>query len=855
MDIKKTYLLLFLFAILIQPFKGFSKDTSWEKLPPLPDNEGFAGMYAGVSQGALICVGGANFPDKRPWDGGEKKWYDKIFILENKNSEWKVAKESIPIPLGYGVSVTFDEKLYIIGGNNETGHSSKVFSVSYSNGAIQIDENIPDLPVTLANMSGVIIDGVVYVIGGQTTPLGLSENVFIFLDLNLPSDQLKWEKGPDLPGKSRIQSVVAGHSTQLYVFSGFHLTRGDNGGLVRHLLKDAYRYTPGSKSKNGIWHNLTDLPRGIAAAPSPAFSINESHIIIAGGLDDQTLTHTNPATHPGFMDKMLAFHTVSGEWIEFGDMPKGTSRVTAPSVFWNGTWIVPSGEKGPGVRSPQVTVFNPKTNFGWINWATLGVYMCCMIGIGFYFSKKENSTNEFFLAGGRIPWWAAGLSIFGTQLSAITFMAIPVIVYATDWRLSIGSIMIFAIVPIIVKYYLPFFRRLNITTAYQYLELRFNIKVRFLGSITFILLQLARMGVVVYLPSIAISSVTGLDIFYCIFIMGVFSTVYTVLGGIEAVIWTDVVQVIVLLGGALASLVIALYQIEGGLGTVIEIGVANDKFRMIDWSWDHTQLVFWVALIGFFFLNLISYSSDQVVIQRYLTVKNEKEAAKSLWINGLITLPGIFLFFGLGTVLYVYYLTNPEKIGATNSEELLPYYIVAELPVGIAGIVIAGIFAASMSSLDSSMNSIATAYITDIHKYFYPLWNDKKNLNLAKAITVIMGFFGTVTAVWISVSQVGFIFDLFQKLLGMIGGCLAGVFILAIFTQRANATGAIIGTLSGAFITFLVSYSTNINGYLYGAVGVISCVTIGYLSSLFFPNENKKVSQFTYRSLIKNLDN
>lgn len=851
MNIKKTHLLFFLLAILIQPFNGFGKDDYWEKLPPLPDGEGFAGMFAGTSHGALICTGGANFPGEKPWDGGEKKWYDNIFILEDPKSGWKISDVKLPKPLGYGVSVTFEDNIYIIGGSNEKGHSSGVYSLSYTASGLKINHNIPDLPIPLANMTGTIINGIIYVIGGQISPLGLSEDVFIFLDLNVQSDQLKWEKGPNLPGKSRIQAVVAGHNDQLYVFSGFHLTRGENGGLDRHLLKDAYRYTPGNTPKNGAWHHLEDMPRGIAAAPSPAFSISKSHIIIAGGLDDQTLTHTNPATHPGFLDKMLAFHTQSGEWIEFGDMPKGTSRVTAPSVFWNGTWIVPSGEKGPGVRSPEVMVFNPKTTFGWVNWITLSIYLCCMVGIGFYFSNKENSTNEFFLAGGRIPWWAAGLSIFGTQLSAITFMAIPVIVYATDWRLAIGSIMIFAIVPFIVKYYLPFFRRLNLTTAYQYLELRFNLNVRLLASVTFILLQLARMGVVVYLPSIAISSVTGLDIFYCIFLMGLFSTVYTVLGGIEAVIWTDVVQVIVLLGGAVASLAIALSEIDGGLTTVIDIGMANDKFRLIDWSWDYTQLVFWVAIIGFFFLNLISYSSDQVVIQRYLTVKNENEAAKSLWINGVITLPGIFLFFGLGTVLYVYYLTNPEKIGATHSEELLPYYIVAELPIGIAGVVIAGIFAASMSSLDSSMNSIATAYVTDIHKNFHSDWDDKKNLNLAKLITVIMGIFGTVTAIWIAATEVGFIFDLFQKLLGMIGGCLAGVFILAIFTQRANAYGAIIGTLSGALITFLISYFTEVNGYLYGAIGVISCVAIGYFTSILTPNEGNNNNAFTYKSMVK----
>ncbi|MDN3687048.1 sodium:solute symporter family transporter [Cyclobacterium jeungdonense] len=828
-----------------------AKEIQWKELPSIPDKEGYAGMFAGVSNGVLVVAGGANFPNKRPWEGGEKIWYDHIYLLENKDEVWQLAEQRLPQPLAYGVSVTFNNKIWVIGGNDAQGHYDKVYSISYQAGEIVIDVNYPSLPVALANMAGAVVDGVVYIQGGQVSPGGVGEDSFYILDLKQPPSEMKWVGGPAFPGTSRIQAVAAGHNGEFYVFSGFHLLKNEDGGLDRQLLIDAYRYSPGDSSVNGKWEQLEDLPRGVAAAPSPAFSMGNSHILIPGGLDEETLRFTDPSTHPGFSDKMLAYHSKAETWVEMGDMPDGISRVTAPTAFWKGYWIVPNGEKGPGVRSPKVMGMETKNAFGWANWTTLGIYLCGMLGIGFYFSKRENTTDEYFLAGGRIPWWAAGLSIYGTQLSAITFMAIPVIVYATNWRLALGSFMIFAIVPIIIKYYLPFFRRLNITTAYQYLELRFNIHVRLLGSVTFIMLQLARMGVVVYLPAIAISSVTGMDILLCIGIMGLFSTVYTVMGGMEAVIWTDVIQVLVLLGGALLSIFIAIANIEGGLGTIFQVATEHQKFKLIDWSWDYTQLVFWVAIIGFFFLNLISYTSDQVVIQRYLTVKNEDEAAKSLWTNGIITLPGILLFFGLGTVLYVFYYSNPDKIGSVNPEELLPYYIVAELPVGIAGLVIAGIFAASMSSLDSSMNSISTAYITDIHKFFNAKLGDREYLKLAKITTVVMGVFGTLTAMWIAVSEVGFIFDLFQKLLGMIGGSLAGVFVLAIFSQKANATGVIIGTISGAFCTFLVSRFTDINGYLYGAIGVLSCVLIGYTFSLLFPKGKSQPQGFTYKSIVK----
>ena len=179
--------------------------------------------------------------------------------------------------------------------------------------------------------------------------------------------------------------------------------------------------------------------------------------------------------------------------------------------------------------------------------------MLSLVVMGFYFSRREKGTDDFFLGGKRIPWWAAGLSIFGTQLSAITFMAIPAKAFATDWLYVLLTVGILAVCPVIIICFLPFFRRLNVTSAYEYLELRFNLPVRLYGSASFLFFQLGRMSIVVLLPAIALSAVTGLNVYMCIIVMGVLCTLYTVLGGIEAVIWTDVIQVIVLMGGTFLS--------------------------------------------------------------------------------------------------------------------------------------------------------------------------------------------------------------------------------------------------------------------------------------------------------------
>jgi len=839
------------FLFLFFSFSGaFAQQNNLKirELPPLPDEEGFAGMFAGASNGVLLCMGGANFPEGRPWEGGQKRWYDHIYFLTDEESNWQLTEQNLPYPLGYGISVNYEEEVILIGGSNADKHYQEVFGLKYENGKIHFNHNFPDLPVPLANMAGTLVNNTIYVAGGISTPAGKPLQNFYALDLSVSEEDRRWVELSSWPGKPRMLAVSAAKDGKFYLFSGINLLHDEGEPYERELLKDAYVYDPSGDEEN--WEKLPEMPRAIAAGPNPAPVVGLSHILFPGGLDEKTVEYPDPATHPGFLKEILAYNTQSQQYIKVGELPSKGARVTLPATRWQDKWVIPSGESSAGVRSPKVYTISNNVEFGSLNWLFLFLYLGVMIYMGYFFSKRGKSTEDFFVAGRRIPWWAAGISIYGTQLSAITFMAIPAIVYATDWTLAMGTVMILLIVPLIIKFYLPFFRRLNVTSAYQYLEERFNLKVRLMGSVTFILMQLARMGIVLYLPAIAITSVTGMDIYVCIAIMGVFCTIYTVMGGIEAVIWTDVIQVVVLMGGALFCILIAALNVEGGMAAVIDKGFALNKFQILHWGWDPSQLVVWVAIISFFFLNLIPYSSDQTVVQRYLTVKDEKEAAKSLWTNGIMTIPGILVFYGLGTTLFIYYLDNPQIINSDKPDELLPFYIVQNLPMGVAGIVIAGVFAASMSSLDSSMNSIATAYITDIQKRFNSKSTDGHSLKLAKWITVIVGFFGTCSAMFIAATHVDFIFNYFQELLGMFGGSLAGIFVLAIFTRKANATGAIVGILGGALVTWVVKYNTDITVYLYGAVGVLSSVLIGYVISLLFPGKGK-VKGYTYDTLIK----
>ena len=373
-----------------------------------------------------------------------------------------------------------------------------------------------------------------------------------------------------------------GVSNSFYLFSG----RKANPGKETQILKDAYRYDPLQKK----WTALSPIEVGdehIALMAAPAIASGANHILIFGGADGELFTTLENLdfkikaadspeeaaalkekkvnileNHPGFSRSVLTYHTITDTWAKVDSIPVA-APVTTNAVLWNEAVIISSGEVSPGVRTTRVLELESKQNmaFGWLNFSVVGIYLLLLVVVGIFFSKRENTTDDYFKAGGRIPWWAAGLSIFGTQLSAITFMAIPAKTYATDWGYFFFQMSIVLVAPIIIYKFLPFFRRLNITTAYEYLETRFNIATRLIGSLMFTVLQFGRIGIVLFLPSLAISVVTGVDISTCIVVMGVLSIIYTVLGGIEAVIWTDVIQVVVLLAGALVCLIIMPFEV------------------------------------------------------------------------------------------------------------------------------------------------------------------------------------------------------------------------------------------------------------------------------------------------------
>ena len=797
----------------------------WRTHPNLPT--AVAGQFVGVSNKALIVAGGAHFPTPL-FEGGVKQWIDEISILEPGAAQWKTGFR-LDAPLAYGVAVSDGKRMICIGGGDADEHSSRVFELRWRDGTIT-SVPLPDLPRPCAFMGGALLDDVVYVAGGMATP-DATEGLRTFWSLNLKKLDQGWRQLDPWPGPGRILPVVAAQDGGIYLVSGAELSPGPEGKPRRRYLRDGYRFKTGAG-----WKPIADIPRAAVAAPS--IEIGPYHLLVFGGDDGANADRVQELgdAHPGFPRDILAYHTVTNTWIRVGELSESLATVNA--VRWQKDIVIAGGEDRPGHRSSRVwhgVARKPASHFSRLDFAVLAFYLLTLLLMGVYFSRRERGTEDFFLAGRRIPWWAAGMSIFGTQLSAITFIAAPAKIYATDWLYFLGGVTLLLVMPVVVYCFLPFYRRLNVTTAYEYLEKRFNVAVRLFGSAAFVLFQLGRMSIVLYLPAIALATVTGIDVIICILLMGVLATAYTVMGGIEAVIWTDVIQVVVLMGGALLCLGVIVADV-GGFGQVIAVGQANQKFRTFLWSWDSTQATVWVVVFGTFLANLAPYTADQAVIQRYLTTRDEKQAARSIWANAALVLPSSLLFYFVGTALYVYYQGHPEQLEPTlQADSLFPWFIAWQLPSGLTGLVVAGIFAASMSSLDSSLNSVATAVVTDFYRRFRPGVSDHRCLNLARWLTVLLGVTTTVVAVVLVSIEIESLWDLFMQILGLLMGSLTGVFILGIFTRRANSVGALTGAIVSAFVLAGVQNFTPLHFFLYAGIGIITCVSVGYAVSLFTP--------------------
>ena len=844
-----TKIILFLLLIAIQLFaQGPANLLEWNELSEIPPTvnrdyqPGLAGAFSGIYNGALIIAGGANF-SKPEWKSA-KEFHNDIYILD-ENGQWHTGF-SLSNNIAYGMSVTIPDGVVCMGGTNRKTLTDEVFLMKWNGKSVDITD-LQKLPSPLAYGYATISGDYIYLAGGQNES-GLESATNLFLRLNINNIQNnQWETLPEIPGGKRAFNItVAQHNGRhncIYVMSG---RRFDDKGEYE-FLTDVWEYNITTNS----WQRKNDLPRCVMAGTG--IHVGDSHIYIFGGADGLLVAKAAELkeNHPGFPKEALVYHTITDSWTSGGEMP--TNQVTTRAFYHNDKIIIPSGEVKPRIRTPkilEITIKKTESNFGIINSITLGIYLFAMLLIGFYFAKKNKNTDDYFRGGQKIPWWAAACSIFATMLSSITYMAIPAKAFATNWEFLLAYPMILFVSIFVIHYILPFFRKIDATSAYEYLEMRFNQTTRMIASGLFIIFQIGRMAIVMFLSALALSTITPLTPIQSILIMGILSIIYSTLGGVEAVVWTDTIQTFVLLGGALLVCGWLFFHFSGGIGEFLIIAADHNKFHMINWDWSGSSYMtaaFWIIVLGAFGQNMISYSSDQAIIQRYMTTSDEKKAAKSILTNGIMSQFAGVLFFTIGTALFVFYKQNPQSLDPTfKTDAILPLFIVRELPVGISGIIIAGIFAAAQSTISTSMNATSSAFVTDFSRKIWKDQDERFFLKQARIFTVIIGILGTAAAVLFARSEIKSLFDQFIAIIGLFGASICGLFLLGIFTKKANGTGAVIGAIIGALTLFWVKKYTVTHFYVYSLVGIAITMIVGYLSSLpFNKNEEDKLTIYS----------
>jgi len=422
-----------------------------------------------------------------------------------------------------------------------------------------------------------------------------------------------------------------------------------------------------------------------------------------------------------------------------------------------------------------------------------------LFGASFY---RKNSTASAYTSGEKkIAPWVVALSIFATYVSSISFLALPGKAYQSNWNAFVFSLSIPLASFIAVRYFVPLYRQVNSISAYHYLEQRFGPWARTYAASCYLLTQLMRTGAILLLLALPLQSSFGGGMSGIILITGLSVTFYSMLGGIRAVIWTDAIQAVILILGALVVAIYLSFSLPQGPGQVIQIAIENHKFSLGSFGLSLSESTFWVVLIYGLFINLQNFGIDQNYIQRYMTTSTESGAKISTWLGSLLYIPVSFLFFYIGTALFAYYKVNnnllpADLLSANAADRVFPYFIVHELPVGFTGLLLAAVFAAGMSTISTSVNSSATILLTDFYKKF--IQSQPTNQTEMRVLYFSSLFIG-LAGILIALALVGVqsILDTWWALASIFSGGMLGLFLLGFIAKKAKSIHAAIGVVVG----------------------------------------------------------
>ncbi len=484
------------------------------------------------------------------------------------------------------------------------------------------------------------------------------------------------------------------------------------------------------------------------------------------------------------------------------------------------------------------------------------VFFAYMLGVTLYgssFYKKNKSTSAFTLGNSNFPSWVVAMSIFATFVSSISFLALPGNAYQSNWNAFVFSLSIPLASLMAVKFFVPLYRKANSPSAYTYLETRFGPWARIYASACYLLTQIMRMGTILYLLALPLNAMFGWNIAIIIVVTGLAVMVYSLLGGIQAVVWTDAIQGIILISGALICLVYILFSMPEGPGQMFNIAMEHHKFSLGSFGPSLTKSTFWVVLVYGIFINLQNYGIDQNYVQRYMASRSEREAKLSAFYGGMLYIPVSLIFFLIGTALFAYYTAMPNALpadlhDANMGDRVFPFFIVNKLPMGLTGLLIASIFAAGMSTISTSINSSSTVLLTDyFQRYSKKATDEKSSMRVLYLSSFVISIVGII--IGIALINVKSALDAWWKLASVFSGGMLGLFLLGAFIKKVNVKGTIVGVIIGLLVILWLSlspvlfseksgFASPFHGYLTIVIGTLTIFFIGFLATIAFKNQS-----------------
>jgi len=470
--------------------------------------------------------------------------------------------------------------------------------------------------------------------------------------------------------------------------------------------------------------------------------------------------------------------------------------------------------------------------------AIIALYLAGITLFGLHFRKRQRSLRDYFLADRNIPWWAIALSIVAAETSTFTIISIPGLAYDTNLTF-LQVVLGYLVGRVVISFVLlPHYFRGDLYTAYELIERRFGRSLRSLTAALFLLMRAVAEGVRVYAVSIVVAIALGTGEIVSIAIITVLTLIYTFEGGLAAVIWTDVVQTVIYVGGTLVGLFTIVHLVPGGWPAIHTTAANAGKLRIFDFSpnlWK--PYTFWAGLVGGTFLTTASHGTDQLIVQRLLAARSQRQSVTALLSSGIAILFQFALFLIVGVSLFVFYRAPSGNFG--TADRIYPTFIVTQMPHGIAGLLIAAILAAAMSNLSASLNSLSSTSIIDFYLQRKPQADERRRVQLSRVATLLWALVLFGLAV-LSLHKVGRVVEVGLQIASVAYGALLGVFLLGVLTRRANQQGAMLGMFCGFLTELYVWLDTRVPWTWYVLIGTVVTFAVGYAASVVLKGEKAK---------------